>query len=132
MLLHKILLRVFHLSSGLIHIFIYIFSSNQVLKVMWPEGKLRITEVTKRPLTAATLFKTSMISLVENLACKVCRRSLLKISHLVKPYGLNTLKAPDRKCTENPGEEPLKLKISDEKKHKLTRTQPIMIQYSPG
>uniref|UniRef100_A0A8C7Y2J5 Unconventional myosin-Id n=1 Tax=Oryzias sinensis TaxID=183150 RepID=A0A8C7Y2J5_9TELE len=45
-------------------------SSNQVLKVMWPEGKLRITEVTKRPLTAATLFKTSMISLVENLACK--------------------------------------------------------------
>ncbi|XP_046887966.1 unconventional myosin-Id [Hypomesus transpacificus] len=37
---------------------------------MWPEGKLSITEVTKRPLTAATLFKNSMISLVENLACK--------------------------------------------------------------
>lgn len=45
-------------------------SSNPVLKGMWPEGKLRITEVTKRPLTAATLFKNSMISLVENLACK--------------------------------------------------------------
>ncbi|XP_051968101.1 unconventional myosin-Id-like isoform X2 [Xyrauchen texanus] len=45
-------------------------SSNPVLKVMWPEGKLRITEVTKRPLTAATLFKNSMISLVEILACK--------------------------------------------------------------
>uniref|UniRef100_A0A4W5PQL1 Unconventional myosin-Id n=1 Tax=Hucho hucho TaxID=62062 RepID=A0A4W5PQL1_9TELE len=45
-------------------------SSNPVLKVMWPEGKLRITEVTKRPLTAATLFKNSMIALVENLACK--------------------------------------------------------------
>ncbi|TNN65345.1 Unconventional myosin-Id [Liparis tanakae] len=45
-------------------------SSNPVLKGMWPEGKLSITEVTKRPLTAATLFKTSMISLVENLACK--------------------------------------------------------------
>uniref|UniRef100_A0A8C3B4X4 Unconventional myosin-Id n=1 Tax=Cyclopterus lumpus TaxID=8103 RepID=A0A8C3B4X4_CYCLU len=45
-------------------------SSNPVLKAMWPEGKLSITEVTKRPLTAATLFKTSMISLVENLACK--------------------------------------------------------------
>uniref|UniRef100_A0A672LY52 Myosin ID n=1 Tax=Sinocyclocheilus grahami TaxID=75366 RepID=A0A672LY52_SINGR len=29
-----------------------------------------ITEVTKRPLTAATLFKNSMISLVENLASK--------------------------------------------------------------
>uniref|UniRef100_A0A674MLD7 Unconventional myosin-Id n=1 Tax=Takifugu rubripes TaxID=31033 RepID=A0A674MLD7_TAKRU len=45
-------------------------SSNPVLKVMWPEGKLSITEVTKRPLTAATLFKNSMISLVENLASK--------------------------------------------------------------
>uniref|UniRef100_A0AAQ5WVX6 Unconventional myosin-Id n=1 Tax=Amphiprion ocellaris TaxID=80972 RepID=A0AAQ5WVX6_AMPOC len=45
-------------------------SSNPVLKRMWPEGKLSITEVTKRPLTAATLFKNSMISLVENLACK--------------------------------------------------------------
>lgn len=46
-------------------------SSNPVLKAMWPEGKLSITEVTKRPLTAATLFKNSMISLVENLASKV-------------------------------------------------------------
>ncbi|CAL8304846.1 unnamed protein product [Lota lota] len=45
-------------------------SSNPVFQAMWPEGKLRITEVTKRPLTAATLFKNSMISLVENLACK--------------------------------------------------------------
>ncbi|XP_010786389.1 unconventional myosin-Id-like [Notothenia coriiceps] len=45
-------------------------SSNPVLKCMWPEGKLRINEVTKRPLTAATLFKNSMIMLVENLACK--------------------------------------------------------------
>lgn len=41
------------------------------MKVMWPEGKLSITEVTKRPLTAATLFKNSMISLVEKLASKV-------------------------------------------------------------
>jgi hypothetical protein len=38
---------------------------------MWPEGKLSITEVTKRPLTAATLFKNSMIALVDNLASKV-------------------------------------------------------------
>uniref|UniRef100_A0A7N8YPF8 Myosin 1D n=1 Tax=Mastacembelus armatus TaxID=205130 RepID=A0A7N8YPF8_9TELE len=45
-------------------------SANPVLKGMWPEGKLSITEVTKRPLTAATLFKNSMISLVENLASK--------------------------------------------------------------
>ncbi|OWK15184.1 MYO1D [Cervus elaphus hippelaphus] len=46
-------------------------SSNPVLKNMWPEGKLSITEVTKRPLTAATLFKNSMIALVDNLASKV-------------------------------------------------------------
>ncbi|XP_064030299.1 unconventional myosin-Id isoform X3 [Pogoniulus pusillus] len=45
-------------------------SSNPVLKMMWPEGKLSITEVTKRPLTAATLFKNSMIALVDNLALK--------------------------------------------------------------
>ncbi|NWU72860.1 MYO1D protein, partial [Pterocles burchelli] len=45
-------------------------SSNPVLKMMWPEGKLSITEVTKRPLTAATLFKNSMIALVDNLASK--------------------------------------------------------------
>uniref|UniRef100_H3ATP1 Unconventional myosin-Id n=1 Tax=Latimeria chalumnae TaxID=7897 RepID=H3ATP1_LATCH len=45
-------------------------SSNPVLKNMWPEGKLGISEVTKRPLTAATLFKNSMIALVENLASK--------------------------------------------------------------
>ncbi|XP_014807002.1 PREDICTED: unconventional myosin-Id, partial [Calidris pugnax] len=47
-------------------------SSNPVLKMMWPEGKLSITEVTKRPLTAATLFKNSMIALVDNLASKLC------------------------------------------------------------
>ncbi|NXI56532.1 MYO1D protein, partial [Chloroceryle aenea] len=45
-------------------------SSNPVLKMMWPEGKLSITEVTKRPLTAAALFKNSMIALVDNLASK--------------------------------------------------------------
>ncbi|RLV91160.1 hypothetical protein DV515_00014218 [Chloebia gouldiae] len=45
-------------------------SSNPVLKMMWPEGKLSITEVTKRPLTAATLFKNSMIALVDNLTLK--------------------------------------------------------------
>ncbi|XP_042566556.1 LOW QUALITY PROTEIN: unconventional myosin-Ig [Clupea harengus] len=45
-------------------------SSDPVLKDMWPEGKLSITEVTKRPLTAATLFKNSIIALVDKLACK--------------------------------------------------------------
>ncbi|XP_063041875.1 unconventional myosin-Ig [Engraulis encrasicolus] len=45
-------------------------SSDPVLKDMWPEGQLSITEVTKRPLTAATLFKNSIIALVAKLACK--------------------------------------------------------------
>lgn len=38
---------------------------------MWPDGQQDITEVTKRPLTAGTLFKNSMVALVENLASKV-------------------------------------------------------------
>ncbi|GAA6088166.1 unconventional myosin-Ig isoform X1 [Tachysurus ichikawai] len=45
-------------------------SSDPVLKDMWPDGKLGITEVTKRPLTAATLFKNSIIALIDKLACK--------------------------------------------------------------
>ncbi|KAG7457786.1 hypothetical protein MATL_G00230970 [Megalops atlanticus] len=45
-------------------------STDPVLKEMWPDGQLSITEVTKRPLTAATLFKNSIISLVDKLACK--------------------------------------------------------------
>lgn len=48
-----------------------LFSANQVLKEMWPDGQLGITEVTKRPLTAATLFKNSIIALVDKLGCKV-------------------------------------------------------------
>ncbi|KAJ7991900.1 hypothetical protein DPEC_G00288660 [Dallia pectoralis] len=45
-------------------------SSNPVLKEMWPEGQLSITEVTKRPQTAATLFKNSIVALVDKLGCK--------------------------------------------------------------
>uniref|UniRef100_A0A6Q2Z2D8 Myosin IG n=1 Tax=Esox lucius TaxID=8010 RepID=A0A6Q2Z2D8_ESOLU len=45
-------------------------SSNPVLKEMWPDGQLGITEVTKRPLTAATLFKNSIVALVDKLGCK--------------------------------------------------------------
>ncbi|XP_047239667.1 unconventional myosin-Ig isoform X1 [Girardinichthys multiradiatus] len=45
-------------------------SSNPVLKEMWPDGQLSITEVTKRPQTAATLFKNSIVALVDKLACK--------------------------------------------------------------
>lgn len=50
-------------------------SSDPVLKEMWPDGKMSITEVTKRPLTAATLFKNSIIALVDKLACKVRNNS---------------------------------------------------------
>uniref|UniRef100_A0A7N8XDA7 Myosin IG n=1 Tax=Mastacembelus armatus TaxID=205130 RepID=A0A7N8XDA7_9TELE len=46
------------------------FSSSPFLKEMWPDGQLSITEVTKRPLTAATLFKNSIVALVDKLACK--------------------------------------------------------------
>ncbi|KAM6959502.1 unconventional myosin-Ig [Aplochiton taeniatus] len=45
-------------------------SDDPVLKDMWPDGQLGITEVTKRPLTAATLFKNSIVALVDKLACK--------------------------------------------------------------
>ncbi|NXN13752.1 MYO1D protein, partial [Indicator maculatus] len=62
-------------------------SSNPVLKMMWPEGKLSITEVTKRPLTAATLFKNSMIALVDNLALK-------------EPYYVRCIKPNDKKSPQ--------------------------------
>lgn len=38
---------------------------------MWPEGAKNITEVSKRPVTAGFLFKTSMNELIENLKLKV-------------------------------------------------------------
>ncbi|XP_072116264.1 unconventional myosin-Id-like [Mobula birostris] len=59
-------------------------SFNPVLKDMWPEGEMSITEVTKRPLTAASLFKNSMIALVVNLECK-------------EPYYVRCIKPNDQK-----------------------------------
>ena len=38
---------------------------------MWPEGAHDITKITKRPLTAGTLFKNSMNELMKILASKV-------------------------------------------------------------
>lgn len=49
----------------------YVYSTDPTLRAMWPDGQQDITEVTKRPLTAGTLFKNSMVALVENLASKV-------------------------------------------------------------
>uniref|UniRef100_A0A131XZ66 Putative myosin class ii heavy chain n=1 Tax=Ixodes ricinus TaxID=34613 RepID=A0A131XZ66_IXORI len=45
-------------------------STDPLIKSMWPEGAQNVKEVTKRPLTAGTLFKNSMIALVQNLASK--------------------------------------------------------------
>ncbi|XP_012934852.1 unconventional myosin-Id [Aplysia californica] len=45
-------------------------STNSVIKDMWPEGARSVKETTKRPITAGTSFKNSMIALVENLASK--------------------------------------------------------------
>lgn len=45
-------------------------SSDATISSMWPEGKVDVTEVTKRPFTAGTIFKSSMIALSQNLASK--------------------------------------------------------------
>lgn len=49
----------------------HVCSADPTLRAMWPDGQQDITEVTKRPLTTGTLFKNSMVALVENLASKV-------------------------------------------------------------
>ncbi|XP_010710618.1 unconventional myosin-Ig isoform X2 [Meleagris gallopavo] len=59
-------------------------STDPVLHTMWPDGEQSITEVTKRPLTAATLFKNSIVALVENLASK-------------EPYYVRCIKPNDQK-----------------------------------
>ncbi|NXK52356.1 MYO1G protein, partial [Chauna torquata] len=59
-------------------------STDPVLRAMWPDGEQSITEVTKRPLTAATLFKNSIVALVENLASK-------------EPYYVRCIKPNDQK-----------------------------------
>ena len=41
-----------------------------MLQEQWPEGAKAVTEVTKRPKSAGTTFKESMVSLVEKLKTK--------------------------------------------------------------
>ncbi|CAK8683010.1 unnamed protein product [Clavelina lepadiformis] len=69
-------------------------SSNPVIKDMWPEGQQSVKEVTKRPLTAGTLFKNSMIQLVEKLASKA--------PYYVRCIKPNEIKSPiqfdDKRC----------------------------------
>ncbi|XP_066998175.2 unconventional myosin ID [Anabrus simplex] len=45
-------------------------SGNKLISGMWPEGSMDITQTTKRPLTAGTLFRNSMIALVKTLTSK--------------------------------------------------------------
>lgn len=45
-------------------------SSNKIISAMWPEGAMDITKTTKRPVTAGTLFRNSMIDLVKTLTSK--------------------------------------------------------------
>ncbi|XP_065909856.1 unconventional myosin-Id-like [Dysidea avara] len=59
----------------------------QILKEMWPEGSIPVEEVTKRPITAGSHFKNSMIALVDQLACKQ--------PHYVKCIKPNNFKKPN-------------------------------------
>ncbi|CAG7836490.1 unnamed protein product [Allacma fusca] len=45
-------------------------SSNSIISSMWPDGAQDITKTTKRPQTAGTIFKNSMIALVKTLISK--------------------------------------------------------------
>lgn len=45
-------------------------SKHALLQEQWPEGAKAVTEVTKRPKSAGTTFKESMIALVDNLKTK--------------------------------------------------------------
>ncbi|XP_012226345.1 unconventional myosin ID [Linepithema humile] len=45
-------------------------SNNSIISEMWPEGAQNILKTTKRPLTAGTMFRNSMIALVKNLTSK--------------------------------------------------------------
>jgi len=59
-------------------------SKNPVLRGMWPEGAEHITKTTKRPLTAGTLFKNSMLA-------------LMKIIHSKEPHYIRCIKPNDAK-----------------------------------
>ncbi|KAM8810443.1 unconventional myosin-Ig [Eudromia elegans] len=74
-------------------------SADPVLRAMWPDGEQSITEVTKRPLTAATRFKNSIVALVDNLASK-------------EPYYVRCIKPNDAKRPELFDEERCRHQVS--------------------
>jgi myosin-1 len=59
-------------------------SKNKTLRSMWPEGADHITKTTKRPQTAGTLFKNSMLALMKTLQSK-------------EPYYVRCIKPNDAK-----------------------------------
>ena len=59
-------------------------SKDKFISKMWPEGAQDITMTTKRPLTAGTMFKNSMIALIKTLASK-------------EPYYVRCIKPNDQK-----------------------------------
>ncbi|XP_030751648.1 unconventional myosin ID isoform X2 [Sitophilus oryzae] len=61
-------------------------SKDPNLKDMWPEGAQHITQITKRPPTAGTLFKTSMQELVKTL--------ISKEPHYIRCIKPNEVKSP--------------------------------------
>ncbi|CAG0915513.1 unnamed protein product [Notodromas monacha] len=74
-------------------------SSDHFLRDMWPEGAQHITSTTKRPQTAGTIFKNSMIALVKNLASK-------------EPYYVRCIKPNDMKSPVLFDEERVKHQVS--------------------
>ncbi|XP_067934572.1 unconventional myosin-Id-like [Watersipora subatra] len=62
-------------------------SSNHVLNEMFPDGEKHVSEVTKRPESAGTHFKNSIIALVDNLATKT--------PHYVRCIKPNEIKSPN-------------------------------------
>lgn len=53
-------------------------SRDSCIREMWPEGSAQRTVVTKRPVTTATAFKTSMLALVRSATLTEMKRFSLK------------------------------------------------------
>lgn len=71
-------------------------SKNSTMKLMWPEGAEHISKTTKRPLTAGTLFKNSMLALMKTIHSKE--------PHYVRCIKPNDAKSPvlfDKKLVEH-------------------------------
>merc|ERR1719427_2153621 len=71
-------------------------SKDDCLKMMWPEGAEHISKTTKRPLTAGTLFKNSMLALMKTIHSKE--------PHYVRCIKPNEAKSPqlfDKKLVEH-------------------------------